>query len=78
MHENEADLRIAEREFGAFYTAVLRTYGPEEARAAASDWIEVLETMDCDADTEAKNWRPVTIAAAASLAARITDTPASL
>jgi hypothetical protein len=77
MYENEMDLRTVERAFGAFYTAVLRAYGPEEAKEAASDWIEALETVDCNADTEAEDWRPVTIAAASCLAARVTNVPAT-
>ena len=77
MYENEMELRTVERAFGAFYTAVLKTYGPEEAKAAASDWIEALEAMDCDADTEAEDWRLVTIAAAACLAARIANVTAT-
>lgn len=81
MHENEMDLRTVERAFGAFYTAVLRAYGPEEAKEAASDWIEALERMDCGADGgadhEFADWRPVTIAAASCLAARVTNAPAA-
>ena len=77
MYENETDLRTAEKELAAFYTAVLKTYGPEEAIAAAMDWIESLETMDCVADGDASGWRPVTIAAAACVAARVTHAPAN-
>ncbi|HEY1744624.1 MAG TPA: hypothetical protein VGG18_15760 [Granulicella sp.] len=77
MYENEMGLRTAERELAAFYTAVLKTYGPEEAKAAASDWIEVLETVDCEPCAESEDWRPVTIAAASCLAARITNAAAT-
>ena len=77
MYENETDLRTAEKELAAFYTAVLKTYGPEEAIAAAMDWIESLETMDCVADGGPSGWRPVTIAAAACVAARVTNAPAN-
>lgn len=77
MYENGTDLRVAERELAAFYTAVLKTYGQEEASTAARDWIESLEGMDCVADGEPSGWRPVTIAAASCLAARVTNTPAT-
>jgi hypothetical protein len=78
MYENEMDLRTAERAFGAFYTAVLRTYGPEEARAAACDWIEALETTACGSGTESEDWRAVTVAAAACLASRISNASANV
>ena len=81
MYENETDLRIAERELAAFYTAVLQTYGPEEASTATRDWIESLEGMDCVADDEAgrgiAGWRAVTIAAASCLADRVTNAAAT-
>jgi hypothetical protein len=77
MYENETDLRIAERELAAFYTAVLKTHGPEEASTAARDWIEALETMGCAADGGPADWRSVTIAAASCLAARVTNAPAA-
>jgi hypothetical protein len=66
-------LRTAERELAAFYMAVLRRYGPEEARRAAYDWIEEMETMDWPADWALPNWRHVTIAATDCLALRIID-----
>ena len=77
MYENETDLKTAEKELAAFYTAVLRTYGPEEANTAARDWIESLETVDCGTDGGPSGWRPVTIAAASCLASRITNAPAT-
>jgi len=61
------------RELAAFYTAVVGRYGPEEARRAAYDWIEEMETMDWPADWALPNWRHVTIAAADCLALRIID-----
>ena len=77
MYENETDLRMAERELAAFYTAVLKTYGSEEASTAARDWIESLERMDCVADGGAAGWRPMTIAAASCLADRVTNEAAT-
>ncbi|WP_433967823.1 hypothetical protein [Tunturiibacter gelidiferens] len=63
----------AERELAAFYEAVFRRYGLEEARMAAQDWIEELETMDWPAAWAFPNWRHVTIAAADCFAFRIID-----
>jgi hypothetical protein len=39
-------LMTAERELAAFYTAVVRRYGPEEAMRAAYDWIKEMGTMN--------------------------------
>jgi hypothetical protein len=66
-------LRTAERELAAFYMAVVGRYGPEEARRAAYDWIEEMETMDWPADWALPNWRRLSIAAANCLALRIID-----
>jgi hypothetical protein len=66
-------MTTAETELAAFYEAVFRQYGQKEAKKAAQDWIEELETMDWPADRALPNWRPVTIAAADCLAFRIID-----
>jgi hypothetical protein len=63
----------AERELAALYDTVFRRYGLKEARKAAQDWIEELETMDWPVDSALPNWRHVTIAAADCLALRIID-----
>jgi hypothetical protein len=66
-------MMTAETELEAFSEAVFRRYGMKEARKAAQDWIEELETMDWPTDWALPNWRHVTIAAADCLALRITD-----
>jgi hypothetical protein len=66
-------MTTAETELAAFYEAVFRRYGLKEARKAAQDWIEELETMDWHADWALPNWRHVIIAAADCLALRIID-----
>jgi hypothetical protein len=66
-------LTTAERELAAFYEVVFRRYGLKEARKAAQDWIEELETMDWPADWTLPSWRHVTIAGADCLAFRIID-----
>jgi hypothetical protein len=72
--ERVAELIVAaERELAAFYGTVFRRYGLNEARKAAQDWIEGLETMDWPADRTLPNWHQVTIVAANCLAFRIID-----
>jgi hypothetical protein len=66
-------MMTAESEFAAFYEAVFRRYGSKEARMAAQDWIEELETMDWPTGWALPNWRYVTIIAANCLALRIID-----
>ncbi len=66
-------LTAAETELAAFYEAVFRRYGLKEAKKAAQDWIEELETMDWPADWALPYWRYVTFAAADCLAFRIID-----
>ena len=66
-------IATAERELAAFYEAVFRQYGLKEAKKAAQDWIEELETMDWPADWILPNWHQVTIVAANCLAFRIID-----
>lgn len=71
-------LRTAERELSAFYRAILRRYGPEEARTAAFDWIEEVETMDWPLDGVVPNWRRVSIVAADRLSSRVIQYPPTL
>jgi hypothetical protein len=66
-------MTTAETGLAAFYEAVFRRYGLKEAKKAAQDWIEELETMDWPADWALPNWRRVTTAAADCLAFRIID-----
>jgi hypothetical protein len=66
-------MTTAEAELAAFYEAVFRRYGLKEAKKAAQDWIEELETMDWPADWALPNWHRVTIVAADCLAFRIID-----
>jgi hypothetical protein len=68
-------MTTAETELAAFYEAVFRRYGLKEAKKAAQDWIEELETMDWPADWALANWHHVTIVIADCLAFRIFDHP---
>ena len=49
-------MTAAETELAAFYEAVFRRYGLKEARKAARDWIEELETMEWPADWPLPNF----------------------
>jgi hypothetical protein len=84
VHAQQAPVEViaefmmtAEKELAAFHEAVFRRYGLKEARKAAQDWIEELETMDWPADWALPNWRHATIVAADCLAFRIIDRSAS-
>jgi hypothetical protein len=74
-HESNCSGRIsfAERELGAFLRAVTELYGPEEGRISAEDWLDELESMDGVPGPTTREWRLVTIAAAARLASRLTQ-----
>jgi hypothetical protein len=63
-------LVAAERELGAFMTAVRTLFGPTEASRAAEDWIELAEHTEAPSADRHTNWRRVTIAAASRLATR--------
>ena len=62
---------MAERELSAFFTAVTELYGPEQAEASAEDWLRELMASD-GLPTSTREWRTLTIAAAARLASRVT------
>jgi hypothetical protein len=64
-------VRLAERELGAFFTAVTELYGPELAEFAAKEWLRELEATD-DLPTSPREWRWVTVKASARLAHRRT------
>jgi hypothetical protein len=68
-----ADLMaMAERELGAFIRAVTELFGPEQARLAAEDWIDELESMDALPGLARGDWGSVTVTASARLAKRLT------
>ena len=74
----EEQARLAERELAAFIAAVKASYGPEQARLSAEDWLEESELMDSPPRSEERDWRAVTIAASARLANRVNIKAASL
>jgi hypothetical protein len=67
----EEQMRLAERELSSFLAAVTELYGSEQAGVSTEDWLDESELMDGPPRSEARNWRAVTIAAAARLANRV-------
>lgn len=65
-----ANQMAAERELSAFIRAVTQLYGSEKAKLSAEDWLEELAASPLP--SASPNWRPVTIAASATLANRLT------
>jgi hypothetical protein len=63
-------LASAERELSAFVAAVHELFDAEEARRAATNWIEELERTDWPREAAVIDWRRATIAAAARLVGR--------
>jgi len=64
-------MALAERELGAFMKAVTDSFGPGQARLAAEDWLDELDSNETLAGLSAYDCRSITIAAASRLAMRI-------
>lgn len=69
IYEDQAHL--AERELASFIGGVTELFGAEQARVSTEDWLEEAQSMDAPPRSTARNWRAITIAAAARLAGRI-------
>ena len=64
-------MAIAERELGAFISAVTELFGPAQAALAAEDWLDGLESMDALPGPTRRDWASITVAASARLAQRL-------
>jgi hypothetical protein len=64
-------MTIAERELGAFISAVTELFGSEQAGLAAEDWLDELVLMETLPGLTSRGWRLITIAASARLANRV-------
>jgi hypothetical protein len=64
-------MTMAERELGAFISAVTELFGSEQARLAAEDWLDELALMEAMPGLTSRDWRSITIAASARLANRV-------
>jgi hypothetical protein len=62
---------LAESELSSFIAAVEASYGREQARLSAEDWLEESEVLDSPPRSENRNWRAVSVAASARLADRV-------
>ncbi|MBV8819896.1 MAG: hypothetical protein JO022_16150 [Acidobacteriaceae bacterium] len=63
-------MTMAERELSAFLSAVSELFGSKEAEASAEDWLRELMARNV-VPTSIREWRTLTIAAAAQLARRV-------
>lgn len=68
--ECERQFAAAQREMGAFVTAVGELFGRLEAARAAECWIELAESMEAPLVDGYPNWRRITITAVSQLAKR--------
>jgi hypothetical protein len=64
-------MTMAERELGAFISAVTELFGSEQVRLAAEDWLDELVLMETLPGLTTRDWRLITIAASARLANRV-------
>jgi hypothetical protein len=64
-------VRKAERELGAFISAVTELYGAEQARLSAIDWLEQIEYSNNVPGSTSQEWRLVTVRAAVYLVYRL-------
>jgi hypothetical protein len=64
--------QLAACELASFIGAVKELFGPEQARLSADDWFEEFELMDSPSRYSSRDWRAVTVAAAARLGGRLT------
>jgi len=61
---------MAERELLAFFNAVTRSFGSEQAEISADDWLRELVKID-DLPSSAREWRLITAKASTRLATRL-------
>jgi hypothetical protein len=74
--ENETALTIAaERELGAFLTAVQQKFGPDATPRAADYWLEAFAAAAPAVTHPHRNWTSITIAAASHLATQESQRP---
>lgn len=63
-------MTMAQKELKAFFYAVMQSYGSEQARLSAEDWLSELEAMD-PLPTSIRELRRITIDVASRLASRL-------
>jgi hypothetical protein len=81
-------MTMAERELAAFFRAATELFGSEQAKVSAEDWLQELMAIDIndlrisdprindprisDLSASTRQWRLLTVQAAARLASRVT------
>jgi len=63
-------MTMAERELSAFFRAVTQSFGSEQAKLSAEDWLRELIEID-GLPASAREWRLITAKAATRLAGRV-------
>ena len=61
---------MAERELSAFFQAVTKSFGSEQAELSAEDWLRELNAID-DLPASTDEWRLITAKASTRLASRV-------
>ena len=64
-------MTMAERELGAFISAMTELFGSEQVSLAAEDWLDELLLIEALPGLTNRDWRLFTIAASARLANRV-------
>lgn len=68
-------MKMAEQELAAFFRAVAELFGPEQAKISAEDWLQELKAVNDlptqDLAASIRQWRSLTVKAAARLAGRV-------
>ena len=62
--------RLAEREFSAFFRAVTKLFGSEQAEISAEDWLQELIEIDA-LPASTRDWRLITAKVSTRLASRV-------
>jgi hypothetical protein len=63
-------MTMAERELSAFFNAITQSFGSEQAKLSAEDWLQELIEID-GLPTSAREWRLITAKASTRLASRV-------
>jgi len=63
-------MTMAERELSAFFNAVTRLFGSEQAELSAEDWLQELIEID-GLPTSVPKWRSITAKVSTRLASRV-------
>ncbi|MFZ1010903.1 MAG: hypothetical protein WAN65_28950 [Candidatus Sulfotelmatobacter sp.] len=70
-------MTMAEQELAAFFSAVTKLFGSEQAEVSAEDWLHELMAIN-DLPASTRQWRRLTVKALAQLASRINASSISI